>query len=132
MTTTDQRPWWRSAVVAGLLYLLVVLGVAGLEYNSETAKLSRGVYTDTFPPALGTELVTWPLSSIVADDLPTYPNEFRATEYLAVLRERTFGFLPAGVAQAVLLSLAVAATTELSRRRSAAQRAPARPSAGSY
>lgn len=106
----------RAAVLAALVYLLAVAAVAGLEHVSESEKLDRGVYTDTFEHAGLPQLVTLPLSLRADDGLPTYPDEFDAPVYRDVVEVRLRAFLFAGVVQAVALGLLVAGGLHLRRR----------------
>ena len=110
----------RAAVLGALAYLLAVGGVAGLEHRSETEKLDRGAYTDTFDPAGLTGLATLPLSLRADDDLPTYPDAFDAQVYREVVEVRLRAFLLAGVVQAVVLGLLVAGLLRLRVRRAPA------------
>lgn len=105
----------RVSVLCGLLYLLVVVVVAGLEYRSEMSKLDRGFYTDTFPPNAITQLVTLPLSLRFDDGLPSYPDQFDEQVYRQVVQVRVRAFLVAGVVQAATLGLLVAVALRLRR-----------------
>jgi hypothetical protein len=72
-------------------------------------KIDRGVYTDTFPPFLGTALLSWPSSSVVAGHLPAYPPAFDRMLYREVVRERARGLLPPAAVQALVVFLLTAA-----------------------
>lgn len=46
----------------GVVYLLIFIGVTAVEYRSETAKLTRGAFTDTFDALAFSRLLTFPTS----------------------------------------------------------------------
>lgn len=96
-----------------------MLAVAGLERSSASDKLDRGVYTDTFDPAVWTLLVTMLLSLREKDGLPG-PDTFDAAAYRDVLDVRRRAFVVAGLGQAAALSLVAAAGLHLWRRRASA------------
>lgn len=110
------RRWWTPVVVpllVTLAYVALIFTVNGLERRSEMAKLSRGVFTDTLSPTLGTELITLPASTRVTGNLPNYPTEFDATAYRRVFevrssRLRTVGLEQAAVGLPILVVLSFA------------------------
>jgi len=116
----------KAPVVAGLLYLAAVGGVAGLDHHVENESIDRGAYTDSWDPALLSQLVTLPGSAAVVGHLPVYPDRFDAPVYRGVVRDRVLGFLGVGALQAAVLSGLVAAV----RRRSARQRGRGRWTSG--
>lgn len=100
-----RRPWAVALIVA-FAYGALLTGVAAAEYVSEMQKIDRGAYTDTFPPLLGTALLSWPSSSVVESGLPAYPPTFDGMLYREVVRERVKGLVaPAAVQSLIVLLL---------------------------
>jgi len=64
----------------GLAYLLAFISVTAVQYRSETAKLERGAFTDTFDALLFSRLLTFPSSVGLA---PTPKGDLAALEEYA-------------------------------------------------
>jgi hypothetical protein len=56
----SSRSWTKVAGFIALGYYSLAVTTLVDEYHSESTKLSRGVYTDTFHPLAISEIVTWP------------------------------------------------------------------------
>jgi hypothetical protein len=73
-----RRYAWPGLVCAA--YLIVALAVTSGEYLSETAKIARGTYTDTFSPFFYTNLLSFPVS-VLHPAWPGYPDHFSARAF---------------------------------------------------
>ncbi len=92
------------ALLFALTYAAVILGVALTTRASEMAKISRGVFSDTFSPTLPAELATWPASLVVDDRLPTYPLKFDRVAYRRVVNERIHRLTTVGLLQVLIVT----------------------------
>jgi hypothetical protein len=104
-----------GALVAALLYGFAAASVVVVECHSETTKLARGTYTDTFQPLIFSAVITLPLSAAV--DAPTYPGTFDKTSYQAVIDHARRDYLKAALIQALPVGLLLAAPPAARRRR---------------
>jgi hypothetical protein len=91
----------------GVVYLLVFIGVTAVEYRSETAKLARGAFTDTFDALAFSRLLTFPTSV----GLPPTPKGD-----LAALQESTWQLATYALGQAAVLAVIVGGLAWLERR----------------
>jgi hypothetical protein len=66
-STGPGRSWLKLSSSAALGYYALAVTVLLLEYLSESNKLGRGMYTDTFNPLVLSDIVTWPTSIFVAE-----------------------------------------------------------------
>jgi hypothetical protein len=73
-----------------------------LEYFSESKKLSRGSYTDTFNPLILSEIITWPSSVFVAT-WKGYPDQFDQAVSRELLNESLSSHFCAIAVQAILV-----------------------------
>lgn len=125
-TATRSGQWWAPLVVPLLVclaYVSLLVTVNEVERASEMAKISRGVYSDTFSPTLFMELLTVPASWRVTRSLPTYPRTFDAAAYRRVVDVRSERLLAVGLGQAGVAFLMLAllnGAISLQRRREAA------------
>lgn len=103
-------------LLAGVLYAVLVLVVAGVEYGSELNKLRRGAFSDTVSPTIFLEAVTLPGSLGVEPDLLRYPVAFNFEAYRHVVSARTAALVEVGLLQALLVSLIIAAAPLILRR----------------
>lgn len=72
--TGPRRSWLKLSSLVALGYYAAAVTALLLEYLSESNKLGRGTYTDTFNPLVFTDIVTWPTSVFVAE-WKGYPRE---------------------------------------------------------
>jgi hypothetical protein len=61
------RSWLKVGSSIALGYYALAVTALLIEYLSESNKLGRGMYTDTFNPLVLSDLVTWPTSIFVAE-----------------------------------------------------------------
>jgi hypothetical protein len=90
----------------GVAYLLVFASVTAVEYRSETAKLARGAFTDTFDALGFSRLLTFPTSLGLA---PTPKGD------LAALQESARQLATYAVWQAIAVGVIVGALAWLER-----------------
>jgi hypothetical protein len=90
----------------GVAYLLVFASVTAVQYRSETAKLARGAFTDTFDALAFSRLLTFPTSL----GLPPTPKGD-----LAALQESTRQLATYALWQAVVVGVIVGGLAWLER-----------------
>lgn len=76
----------KLSVLAALGYCLLAVITLLAEYLSESAKLSRGMYTDTFNPLVFAEVATWPTSRFLVS-WNGYPQQFSQPEWQKALND---------------------------------------------
>lgn len=96
------RSWVKLGGLVALGYYALAVTTLLVEYLSESEKLSRGTFTDTFGPLVYAELVAWPTSWFVAD-WAGYPQQFSETEWQKALNDS----LPSHIWAIVIQALAV-------------------------
>jgi hypothetical protein len=104
--TKSGRSWTKLAGIAALGYCLLAMSIVLIEYVSESKKLSRGFYTDTFSPLIWSEVTTWPTSMFIAN-WPGYPYRFDQPVWQKMLKDSLPSHLGAAVVQAILVFLVV-------------------------
>lgn len=100
------RRWWRRPVLVGVsvgvVYLLTFVSVTAIEYRSETAKLARGAFTDTFDALLFSRLLTFPSSVGLAPtpkgDLTALQESARQLAVIALWQAAVLGVIVGGLA----------------------------------
>ncbi|HEV2886426.1 MAG TPA: hypothetical protein VGX49_05910 [Jatrophihabitans sp.] len=124
MAAKSGRSWTKLGGLVALGYYALAITTLLLEYLSESSKLSRGMYTDTFNPLVVSELVTWPSSVFVAD-WQGYPQSLDQSTWQKALNDSLPSHIWAVVVQAILVFLIIKALSMalgLKRSDSAADR----------
>jgi len=113
----------RPGGLIALGYVAFAITTLLLEYRSESDKLSRGMYTDTFSPFIFSDLVSWPTSAFVSH-WTGYPDRFSQESWQKALNDAVPGYLWAAVIQALLIFvlIEVAGIMLRARRSSIAER----------
>lgn len=106
--TMFNRFWAKLAGSLALGYYSLAVTILLIEYLSESNKLSRGMYTDTFNPLVISEILTWPSSSLVTG-WKGYPEPANQSAWQKALNDSLPPHLLAVVVQAILIFLIIEA-----------------------